>query len=64
MKVIIALWRLDKETDDVFNDRLNIMIKNSEIHDIQISIVNESTVLYTIVLEEDGFKDTNGESRE
>ncbi|MDQ4074355.1 MAG: hypothetical protein M3162_08655 [Thermoproteota archaeon] len=55
------MWRLDKETDDVFNDRLNIMIKDSEIHDIQISIVNESTVLYTIVLEEDGLKDTNGE---
>ena len=61
MKVIIALWRLDKETDDVFNDRLNIMIKNNEIHDIQISIVNESTVLYTIVLEEDGLKDTDDE---
>ncbi len=52
MKVITALWRIEKETDDVFNDRLNIMIKDRNISDIQVSIVDEGTILYTIVLED------------
>ena len=52
MKVITALWRIEKETDDVFNDRLNIMLQERSIRDIQVSIVDEGTILYTIVLED------------